>query len=461
MQISLLDAWRNLSIHRKVWALTLPMILSNISVPLVGTVDTMIVGHLHSANNMASVGIGSSIYVFLVAILNFLRMGTTGFTAQAFGNKDGNRVRQILLQSLGLALILALLLAIFALPISKIAFTLMQPSPALYEGASQFFYWRLLGIPAALMNFALIGWFLGMQNARIPFYMLLATNILNVLLTLLFILKLNLGITGVAKATVIAEWFGLLVGLLFLPKLLQKTVGQWLLKPLRSWQNWKPLIFVNRDIFIRSLTLNLVFFLVTLQGTRLGGDTVAANMIILNGLLIMSYLLDGFAHAIEALTGKAIGEASPKSLMSVMVIAGGWALLISVGFFIGFLSFGHYFINLISNIPSVREAAYPLIPYLTLLPLISVWSYLLDGLFIGATKAKEMRNAMLLAFIIALPIGFLLLPFKNNGLWLTFLLFMLLRGIIMMMMTRRIQTQESWIPLPIKTPIKTTKASSS
>lgn len=438
-------AWRNLSLHQRVWALTLPMILSNISVPLVGTIDTMIVGHLNSADNMASVGIGSSIYVFLVAVLNFLRMGTTGFTAQAFGNRDGNRIRQILLQGLLLALGLAIFLGIFAIPISKFAFWIMNPSPMLYEGASSFFYWRLLGIPAALMNFALIGWFLGMQTARIPFYMLLATNILNVCLTLLFILKLDMGIAGVAKAAVISEYFGLIVGLSFLPQILKRSLGQWVFEPLKKWQNWQPLIFVNRDIFIRSLTLHLVFFLVTLQGTRLGGDTVAANMIILNGLLIMAYLLDGFAHAIEALTGKAIGERLKSELISIMVVAGGWALIISLIFFVGFMLFGHLFINMISNITAVREAAYPLIPYLTLLPLISVWSYLLDGLFIGATKAKEMRNAMLLAFAIAIPIGIILLPLKNNGLWLTFLLFMLLRGIIMFYMAIRIEKRNGWI----------------
>lgn len=438
-------AWNNLTIHRRVWALTLPMILSNISVPLVGTVDTMIVGHLNDANQMASVGIGSSIYLFLIAILNFLRMGTTGFTAQAYGHKNGGMIRLILIQGILLALLLALILLLLAFPITTLAFSIIDPEPELYDGASQFFAWRLMGAPAALINFALIGWFLGMQNARIPFYMLLATNILNILLTLLFILKLNLGITGVAKAAVISEYFGLFVGLAILPKILLKNRGSWRFSPLKKWQNWQPLIFVNRDIFIRSLTLQLAFFLVTLQGSRLGGDIVAANMIILNGLFILSYLLDGFAHAIEALTGRAIGEKSRDQLRSVMVVAGGWALIITLLFFFLFLLWGDQFINLISNIDAVRESAYPLIPYLTLLPLISVWSYLLDGLFIGATRAKEMRNAMIGAFIIALPIGILLTPFGNDGLWLSFLLFMLLRGIIMIYFTYRIEQKEGWI----------------
>lgn len=443
---TLTSAWRNLSIHQRVWALTLPMILSNISVPLVGTVDTIIVGHLNDADNMAAVGVGSSIYVFLVATLNFLRMGTTGFTAQAHGNSQGEGVRQILLQGLLLAFGLALILGTLAIPISRFAFFVMNPAPELYSQASKFFYWRMLGIPAALMNFALIGWFLGMQTARIPFYMLIATNILNIILTLLFILKLDMGIIGVAKAAVISEYLGLFVGLMFLPQILKRSLGNWVLSPLKRWANWKPLLFVNRDIFIRSLTLHLVFFLVTLQGTRLGGDTVAANMIILNALLIMAYLLDGFAHAIEALTGKAIGERNRPELLSIMCVAGGWALLISLIFCIIFLFLGDDFIDMISNITAVREAAYPLLPYLTLLPLVSVWSYLLDGLFIGATKAREMRNAMLLAFATALPMGIILLPLKNDGLWLTFLFFMFLRGAIMVKMAISIDRKRGWIP---------------
>ncbi|WP_026878962.1 MATE family efflux transporter [Ignatzschineria larvae DSM 13226] len=438
------DAWQQRSIHQQVWALTLPMILSNISVPLVGTVDTMIVGHLHNAEMMASVGIASSLYLFLVAIFNFLRMGTTGFTAQAVGQENGNHIRQILLQGLLLALLFAGILLLFASPITTLAFHLMQLSPALLDNASQFLNIRLFGLPAALLNFALIGWFLGMQNARVPLYILLATNISNILFSLLFVLHFEMGITGVAKAAVLAEWLGVITAFCFLPKMLKSIMGQWRIAPLQYWHNWRPLIFVNRDIFIRSVILQFAFFLVTIQGSRLGGDIVAANMIILNGLLLISYLLDGFAHAIEALTGKAVGEQNNTLLQNVMLVAGSWAFLVALLFLLFFGIFGHYFIDLISDISAVRETAYPLMPYLTLLPLISVWSYLLDGLFIGATKAREMRNGMLLAFILALPIGYLLATFGNDGLWITFLLFMALRGVIMGYLTYHLSRQNRW-----------------
>lgn len=436
--------WNNLSIQKQFWALTIPMVLSNLSVPLVSSVDTIVVGHLNNENLMASVGIGNGIYLFLIAILNFLRMGTTGFTAQALGHQDYTKTRQILLQGLILSFGLAIVLIILAIPIAALSFWIMKLENNLHHTASQFFYHRIWGTPAALMNFALMGWFLGMQNAKVPFIIMLATNICNIILTLTFIFVFHLGINSIAEAAVISEWFGFAVGLVFLPKILHQYKGCWNLSPLKIWHNWKPLIFVNRDIFIRSLTLHTVFFLITLQATRIGANTIAANMIILNGLFIMSYLFDGFAHGVEALTGKAIGEKSQANLSSVMTIAGGWSLMMSIIFCIVALLLGRDFINLMSSIENVRSSAYPLIPYLALLPLVAVWSYLLDGLFIGATKAKEMRNAMLLAFIIALPLAILLMPLKNDGLWIAFLSFMFFRGLLMVLMSFKIQKNKGW-----------------
>lgn len=226
---------------------------------------------------------------------------------------------------------------------------------------------------------------------------------------------------------------------------LKKYAGNWLLATLKHWQTWRALLSVNRDIFIRSLTLQGVFFLLMIQGARLGEETVSANVIIINGLTITAYILDGFAHAIEALCGKAIGEKNKYVLGTTIVVASGWALLASLLFAISFLQFGHYFINMQTTIASVRGHAYPLIPYLALLPLIAVWSYLLDGLFISATRAKEMRNSMLLAFIISLPLGFILQPLGNNGLWITFLTFMALRSVILGTISWRITQRNQWL----------------
>ncbi|MHB0850470.1 MATE family efflux transporter [Stutzerimonas nitrititolerans] len=443
----LLAAWRHAPTHRRVWALAAPMILSNLSVPLVALVDSAVIGHLPHAHQLASVAVGGSLYTLLIWVMGFLRMGTTGFAAQATGRQDGGELRQILLQGLLLALGFALLLSVVALPLKGVALQLMQPSAELDDLTREYFHTRLFGLPAALASYALIGWFLGAQNARAPLAMLLTTNLLNVALDLWFVLGLEWGVAGAARASVIAEWSGALLGLALTRGALRRHPGQLDMPALRRWQNWRPLMAVNRDIFIRSLALQLVFFLVTVQGTRLGDATVAANALLLNGLLLTAHALDGLAHSVEALSGHAIGAGNRDELRRTLTVAGGWSLIASLGFAGFFLLGGHLFIQLQTDIPAVRELALAYMPYLAALPLIAVWSYLLDGLFIGATRAREMRNGMLLALAIALPLGWLLQGLGNHGLWLAFLAFMLSRGICLGLIARRLQRRQAWFKL--------------
>ncbi|WP_312245679.1 MATE family efflux transporter [Stutzerimonas nitrititolerans] len=443
----LLAAWRHAPTHRRVWALAAPMILSNLSVPLVALVDSAVIGHLPHAHQLASVAVGGSLYTLLIWVMGFLRMGTTGFAAQATGRQDGGELRQILLQGLLLALGFALLLSVVALPLKGVALQLMQPSAELDDLTREYFHTRLFGLPAALASYALIGWFLGAQNARAPLAMLLTTNLLNVALDLWFVLGLEWGVAGAARASVIAEWSGALLGLALTRGALRRHPGQLDMPALRRWQNWRPLMAVNRDIFIRSLALQLVFFLVTVQGTRLGDATVAANALLLNGLLLTAHALDGLAHAVEALSGHAIGAGNRDELRRTLTVAGGWSLIASLGFAGFFLLGGHLFIQLQTDIPAVRELALAYMPYLAALPLIAVWSYLLDGLFIGATRAREMRNGMLLALAIALPLGWLLQGLGNHGLWLAFLAFMLSRGICLGLIARSLQRRQAWFKL--------------
>ncbi|WP_312910735.1 MATE family efflux transporter [Stutzerimonas nitrititolerans] len=443
----LLAAWRHAPTHRRVWALAAPMILSNLSVPLVALVDSAVIGHLPHAHQLASVAVGGSLYTLLIWVMGFLRMGTTGFAAQATGRQDGGELRQILLQGLLLALGFALLLSVFALPLKGVALQLMQPSAELDDLTREYFHTRLFGLPAALASYALIGWFLGAQNARAPLAMLLTTNLLNVALDLWFVLGLEWGVAGAARASVIAEWSGALLGLALTRGALRRHPGQLDMPALSRWQNWRPLMAVNRDIFIRSLALQLVFFLVTVQGTRLGDATVAANALLLNGLLLTAHALDGLAHAVEALSGHAIGAGNRDELRRTLTVAGGWSLIASLGFAGFFLLGGHLFIQLQTDIAAVRELALAYMPYLAALPLIAVWSYLLDGLFIGATRAREMRNGMLLALAIALPLGWLLQGLGNHGLWLAFLAFMLSRGICLGLIARSLQRRQAWFKL--------------
>ncbi|MDN7140181.1 MATE family efflux transporter [Pseudomonas sp. JQ170] len=440
----LLTDWRDRPTHTKVWALAAPMILSNISVPLVALVDSAVIGHLPHAHQLGAVAVGASLYTFLAWVMGFLRMGSTGFAAQAAGRSDGAALRQVLVQGLILAMLFAVLLGVLAVPFSHLALQLMQPSAALEQSTQDFFQTRLLGLPAALASFALVGWFLGTQNARAPLAILLTTNLLNIALNLWFVLGLDWGVLGSARASVIAEWSAALLGLALTRPALRTYPGHIAWALLARWQSWRPLLAVNRDIFIRSLALQAVFFLITVQGARLGESTVAANALLLNGLLLTAYALDGLAHAVEALCGHAIGAGDRQALRRSLTVACGWSLLASSGFAVLFLFGGHLFINMQTDIASVRETAYQYLPYLALLPLVAVWSYLLDGLFIGATRAREMRNAMLISVAIALPFAWLATGLGNHGLWMGFLLFMALRAVTLALMGWRLQRIDGW-----------------
>jgi len=445
---TLLTDWRDRPTHRRVWALAAPMILSNISVPLVALVDSMVIGHLPHAHQLGAVAVGASLYTFLAWAMGFLRMGSTGFAAQAAGRKDGAALRQILLQGLLLALGLAILLGTVGIPLSHMALEWMQPSAQLNQLTRDFFHTRLFGLPAALASYALVGWFLGTQNARAPLAILLTTNLVNIALNLWFVLGLEWGVAGSARASVIAEWTGALLGLALTQKALRAYPGHIAWAALKRWQSWRPLLAVNRDIFIRSLALQSVFFMITVQGARLGDATVAANALLLNGLLLTAHALDGLAHAVEALCGHAIGARDRQTLRRSLVVAGGWSLIASLGFALLFTIAGHLFIAMQTDIPSVRETADTYLPYLAVLPLIAVWSYLLDGLFIGATRAREMRDGMLLTVLIVLPFAWVLQGLGNHGLWISFLLFMALRSFTLWVIAWRLSKKNQWFGDP-------------
>ncbi|WP_252274256.1 MATE family efflux transporter [Pseudomonas subflava] len=442
---SLLDAWRHAPTHRRVWALAAPMILSNLSVPLVALVDATVIGHLPHTQQLGAVVVGGSLYAMLVGVFGILRMSATGFAAQAAGRGDGSALRRVLLQSLALAGLIALLVGLLAIPLSDLALRLMRPSAQLDALTRDFFHARLLGLPATLASAALVGWLLGTQNARGALAVMLTTNLLNVALNLWFVLGLDWGVLGSARASVIAEWCGALLGLVLAWRTLRRHPGVLPVRTLSQWRSWRALLAVNRDILIRSLALHLVFFLITVQGTRLGDATVAGNALLLNGLLVVAFALDGLAHAVEALCGHAIGAGDRVTLRRSLVVAGGWSLLGSLAFALLFLLGGRLFVELQSDIVEVRAAAYPYLPYLALLPLIAVWSYLLDGLFIGATRAREMRNAMLVSLALGLLAGWLLQDLGNHGLWLAFLCFMSMRGICLAIQAQLLRQRNAWL----------------
>jgi len=413
-----------------VWRIAAPMILSNISVPLLGMVDTGVTGHLDNAAYLGAVAIGSTIFGFLYSGFNFLRMGTTGITAQNFGAGDRNGQAVALGQALVVALAIAVALLALQVPLAAIAMRLLGPGPGISPWAIEYFSIRIWSAPATLANYALIGWFLGLQNARVPLYIVLAINLTNIVLDLVFVVGLGMKVDGVAMASVIAEFAGLIVGGIFALQYLRHLGGRIPYTQLTTLREYAAFFAVNAHLLVRTLALMFTFAFVTAAGARLGGVVLAANAILINLLHLMSFALDGFAHAAEALVGKAVGQANRAALARAVSLSLKWSLYVAGLFAALFLFGGKGFVALLTDLPAVVSTAERFLPWLTILPFVAVWSYLYDGVFVGATRAREMRDIMLVSsFLVFLPAWYLLRPLGNHGLWLALTLFLASRGI--------------------------------
>ena len=416
--------------NRDVWRIAAPMILSNISVPLLGMVDTGVTGHLDDAVYLAAVAIGSTIFGFLYAGFNFLRMGTTGITAQRFGANDGDGLKVALGQALIAALAISLALILLQIPIATLSMQLLGPAPDITNFANEYFYIRIWSAPATLANYALIGWFIGLQNARVPLYIVLAINLTNIVLDLFFVLVLGMKVDGVAAASVIAEYSGLAVGGIFAFTYLKRHSGHMLLSHLTTLKEYKAFFAVNAHLLVRTMALMFTFASITAAGARLGGMVLAANAVLINLLNLMSFALDGFAHAAEALVGKAVGAKDREALRAAVTLALRWSLYVSVLFSLFFLVAGRPLVRLLTDLPAVIDLSFVYLPWLVLLPLVAVWSYLYDGVFVGATRAREMRDIMLIStFLVFVPAWYAFSFLGNHGLWLALTLFLASRGI--------------------------------
>jgi len=414
------------------------MILSNVSVPLLGMVDTGVTGHLESPVYLGAVAIGSMIFGFLYTGMNFLRMGTTGIAAQRFGANDNDGLRASLGQAVIVALMIAAILIALQVPIGRLAMRLVGGEPDVQTFALQYFSIRIWSAPGTLANYVLIGWFLGLQNARVPLLIFLAINFTNIVLDLLFVLGLGMKVDGVALASVIAEYCGLLVGLTFAARALRQRAGHWPLARLLKIRAYAAYFSVNANLFIRTMALVFTFAFVTAQGARLGGLVLAANAVLMNLQTLTAFALDGFAHAAEALVGKAIGEKHRAALEKSVQLALKWSLIFAAGFCVFYLVAGPLLVRTLTDLQDVRETAMRYLPWLILSPLVSVWSFLYDGVYVGATRAREMRNIMVFSTaVIFLPAWFLLQGLGNHGLWLAFTLFLASRGIGMHIGYRR------------------------
>jgi len=425
--------------HRAIWNIAAPMMLSGISVPLLGFVDTAVMGHLGEAYWLGAVAAGSTIFTVLFMGMNFIRMGTTGLAAQAYGAGDNNLARTLLAQSAGIACLLALLLIALQAPLLEMALKLLSASSEVSAATREYFFIRIWAAPATLLNFAVLGWFLGMQNARAPLFITLVVNAINITLDLLFVPIWGAQIGGVAWATVIAEYAGLSLALILLRQELRKHQGQIISQALWRPAAYKKLLSINSNLLVRTMALMFTLAFVTAQGARYGEVILAANAVLLNFQMFLSYALDGIAHAAEALSGKALGSSNKEALRLVVKRTRDWSLVFAILFTASYALGGEAIINLITTISEVRLTAKEFLFWMIISPLISMWSFLYDGVFVGLTRSREMLNVMLLSAIGAfLPVWYLSTDWGNDGLWLAFISFMAARGIGMALYAKRI-----------------------
>ena len=416
--------------HRAVWRLSVPIILSNISVPLLGAVDTAVVGHLPEPHHLGAVALGSMVFNFIYWGFGFLRMGTAGLTAQAHGAGQSGEVVASLARGLILAGAIALATLVAQGAIVFLVFELVEASADVEASARVYVLTRIWGAPAALSIYVLLGWFLGLQNTRATLYVQLWMNGLNIVLDVVFVVGFGWGVFGVALATVIAEFAGLGLALWLMRGALREIAGRLDRDRVFSRARMRMTLGLNLDIFLRTVCLVFGFAYFTAEGARLGDVLLAANAVLMNFQLFMAHGLDGFAHAAQAMVGRAIGAADRAELRAAIRVSSFWAAVAAALFVAVYAVAGPGIVALLTGIEEVRVAAGEYLPWAAAMPALSVAAFQFDGIFLGATLGRHLRNMMIVSVAAYLVLCALLIPFwGNHGLWFALAAFMALRGL--------------------------------
>jgi MATE family multidrug resistance protein len=415
--------------HRRVLNIALPIVLSNATVPILGAVDTGVVGQMGLAAPIGAVGIGAVILTGTYWIFGFLRMGTTGLTSQAHGAGDRNEVAALLTRALMIGVAAGLAIILLQMLIFRGAFLVSPASPEVEALAREYLSIRIYSAPAAIALYGVTGWLIALERTRAVLVLQLWMNGLNIVLDLWFVLGLEWGVQGVSLATFCAEWSGLALGLWFCRPAFATSV----------WRDW-PRVFdraklthmmtVNVDIMLRSLMLQAIFISFLLAGADFGDITLAANQILLQFIYVTAYALDGFALGAETLVGQAIGARNRAQLRRASIVASVWGVVIAVGLTGTYAICAGWIVELMTTAQPVRDAAQLFLIYIILSPLIGVASFMLDGIFVGATRGRDMRNMMAVSFLVYLAALAVLLPaFGNHGLWAALLISFAARGV--------------------------------
>ncbi|RUO66209.1 multidrug resistance protein, MATE family [Pseudidiomarina planktonica] len=411
--------------HMRVFAIAIPMILSNIAAPLLGLVDTAIIGHLPQSIYLSAVALGAMIVSFIYLLAIFLRMTTTGVIAQAFGARDRAAQLQLTNHAIWFAIGLGIVVIVLSPWLMELAWFLTTPGAELKTFANSYIQIRLYAAPAALINLVVLGVLLGCQQSRLAMILVVFTNAVNVAADLILIVGLDMNVAGAAWASVTAEVSTAALGLYFLHRVLGYRLQFRLDKQLLF-----RLMGMNRDVFIRSLVLQLCLATMTGYATRYGHTVVAANAVLMQFLLLISLGLDGIAYAIEALVGAAKGQGQPRRIRYWCNLTLLWSVLFACVYSLVFALFGSQIIGLLTDLPEVIRTAEAYLPWLIVLPLLAHWSYFYDGIFIGLGLTAAMRNTMLAAAVLVfVPLWWIGQSYANHGLWLALAGFLTARGV--------------------------------
>lgn len=415
--------------HKRLLSIAVPIVLSNVTVPILGAVDTGVIGQLGDAAAIGAVGIGAVVIGAIYWLFGFLRMGTTGLAAQAFGAGDQSELSALLLRSviiagMGGAILIAAQGAIF-----NAAFFMSPASPAVETLARQYMEIRIYSAPAAIAIYGATGWLIAQERTRAVFAIQFLMNGVNVILDIWFVLGLDYGVVGVAYATLIAEILGAGLALFFCRS---AWTGGEIGRTRTLWDRarWKHMVLVNRDILLRSLMLQVIFVSFLLIGSKFDDTTLAANQVLLQFLHITAYGMDGFAFAAETLVGQVLGRRSRSALHGSVKIAGLWAMVLGAGLALAFLILGPWMISIMTTDQSVQHLAQNYLVYVIFSPFLGVVPWMLDGVFIGAARARDMRNMMAISIVVyGISLLVLVPALGNHGLWLALLVSFVARGV--------------------------------
>lgn len=418
--------------NKNILKIAVPAILSNVIVPLLGLVDLTIAGHIGDAVTIGAVSVGATMFSLTYWNFGFLRMGTSGLTAQAYGARDRRQMSVMLFRSVALALLLGIAIVALQSPIRWLLLAAISPSEAVHTHASQYFSIIIWGAPATLATMSLTGWFIGMQNSTYPLAVSMAVNAVNIVCNLCFVFAMRLGFIGIPLGTLAAQWCGFILSTFFAARMMRKETLGYAPRVDEMLRGLGRFFSVNRDIFLRSLCVMAVMLFFTATGARSGNMTLAVNALFMQLYLLYSHFMDGFAYAGEALVGKYAGAADKHSLRRCVshLFAWGWSLAAIFAFAYGV--FNHEVMSLFSDKPEVVAFAAAYRWWIALAPIAGMAAFIWDGVFVGLTATRQMLLSLAGATAVYFTIYFLFpLADANDCLWTAFLAYLAVRGVIL------------------------------